>query len=203
MRTATSRLTVDRFEGLVPDAVFLPISIIEMPPFEFVHREPRRLHRLAQQLAVPTLPRGAPRIQWIGPCRKLIVTGHHLDRLARLQVIQSQIHRTAAVVTRAVRGVGNEIFQVTRRGIPKHFRDVPWAVGIMNQQPQTLLFQLLMGRHHRFCGRPLHKSTWLFVENRTREIIRGPVAYIELNGVCELGQVDQLTCAEFTLLYRR
>ena len=42
-------------EGHSADSVFLPIFVIEVPPFRLVDFETLRLHCIAQQVTVPTL----------------------------------------------------------------------------------------------------------------------------------------------------
>src|SRR5215213_4506179 len=49
-------------EGHVADSVQLPILVIEVPPLSFEHLETFRLHRGAQQVAVPALEGGAARV---------------------------------------------------------------------------------------------------------------------------------------------
>src|SRR5712664_3107471 len=53
---------VELFEGNIQDPVFLPILVIEVPPFGLVDGEAFGLHGAAKQIAVPALERGATRI---------------------------------------------------------------------------------------------------------------------------------------------
>src|SRR4029078_5511119 len=80
--------TLDPVEGDVADAVVAPVLVVEVPPFLWVHGEALWLHRLPQQLAVPTVQRGPARIFRICTVRALVVGADHLHGLAGLEIVQ-------------------------------------------------------------------------------------------------------------------
>jgi len=43
------------FEGIVADAIPLPILVVEVPPLRFIHSEAFGFHRASQEIAVPAL----------------------------------------------------------------------------------------------------------------------------------------------------
>src|SRR5262249_38810674 len=94
-------------ERLVADGVLAPVLVVEVPPLRLVHREALRLHRPAQQVAVPALKRRAPDVVRVRAVRHLVVAADHLDRLAGLAVVQRQIDGAAAVVPRPLLRVGD------------------------------------------------------------------------------------------------
>src|SRR5690242_8138257 len=102
--------TLDFVEWDVADTVALPILVIEVPPLLWVHGEALRLHRLAKELAVPSLEGRAARIFRVGSLSALVIRAHHFNGLARLQIVQGEIHRRSAIVLRTLGGIRDEPF---------------------------------------------------------------------------------------------
>src|SRR5262249_23917902 len=109
-----------------------PVTVIEVPPFGVVDREALVLHRGPEQIAVPALWRGAADV--IGPrtIGELIVAARHLDGLAGTTIVESQIDRAPAIVTRALCRIGHEQPILLRRGVPEDLGHIPGTVCIVN-----------------------------------------------------------------------
>src|SRR6266852_4397606 len=95
------------FEREIQNRVSTPILVIEVPPFELVDLKTLRFHGMAQQVAMPALNCCSAGIKRIRPLGHFIIDARHLDRFARFQIIESQIHRAAAIVARALLRIGN------------------------------------------------------------------------------------------------
>src|SRR5579859_1758441 len=180
----------------VEDRVLRPILEIEVPPLKLVDREAFGLHSAAQQFAMPAGERRAAGIIRIGTLGHLIVQSHHLGWLAGFQVVQRQVDGAPAVVARALAGVGDEDALVGWCTVPKHFRDVPGPVGVVNQQAVTHGVQLLMRAHQSFGGGALHESTRVRIEDSPHEIVGSSVANVELDGRVERRQLHKIGLAK-------
>src|SRR5204863_3831948 len=116
---------------------------------------------VAQKLPVPALQRSAARIIGISARGRLVVSADHLKGLLCFQIVKCQVNRTAAIMARAARRISYKDFFVVRRGVPKNFSYVPWAISVMNQQAIAVLLQFLIGADDGFGGGALHKSARL------------------------------------------
>ena len=143
---------------------------------------------------MPALARGSAGIQRISTRRKFIVAAEHLNRLAGFEIIQRQVHGSAAIMNRAFRWISNEVAQAVRRGIPEHFGHVPRPVGIINQQAKAHFTQPLHHPAESFCCRTLHKSPRLAVKLRLHEIIGASVTDIEFYRRVDRGEIDEFWC---------
>ena len=100
-------------------------------------REPLRFHRVSEQVAVPALERRSTRVQRIRPIRQLVVATGHPNRSAGFQIIEREIDRRPAIVSRSLRRIRHEHMLVGRSAVPEHLRDVPRPIGIVNEQSIT------------------------------------------------------------------
>src|SRR5215467_8141688 len=191
-----SVISSERPGPIVEDRVLRPIFIIEVPPLEIVNREALTLHGAAQQLTMPPGERRAAGIIRIRARGHLIIEAHHLGRLPGFQVVQGQVDRAPAVVARALSGIRDEDAFVGWRAVPKHFCDIPGAVGIVDQQAVAHGVQLLMGAQQRFRGGALHESLRLPIKDSAHEIVGRGVADIELDGGIERRKLYQIGLAE-------
>src|SRR5262245_65921012 len=90
-------------------------------------------------------------VVWIRARRHLVVDARHRYGLAGLQVVEREIDSAAAVVSRALRGIGNELVELRRRCFPEDLRDPPRAISIVNQQAIALTRERVMDAQER-CG---------------------------------------------------
>ena len=186
------QLLLDLVESFVSDRVLAPVFVIKMPPFRFIHREPLRFHRIAQQLAVPPLERGSAGIIRICAVGRFVVRSDHLDRLPCLDVVKCQIDSGAAVVARTLGRVGHEDLFVLRGRVPKHLCHVPGAVGIVNEKTVTLFLQLPMCPQGRLGRRTLREGSSLRIKNTAKKIVGRRVPNIQLYRRIEPGQLDEV-----------
>src|SRR5579872_1060015 len=159
-----------------------PVFVIEMPPFKLVNGKAFIFHGAAKQLAVPPGEGCAARIIGIRALGHLVVEPGHLDRLSGGEIVEREVHRTAAVVPRSLAGVGDENALIRRCAIPKHFGYIPRSVRIVDQQPVTHTFELAMCAHQRFRRRTLKESPGLGIKNRLQKIVCRGVADVQLDG---------------------
>ena len=112
---------VKLLEGNIQDRVFLPVLVVEVPPFGFIDGEAFGFHGAAKQVAVPALERGAAGIVGERARRHFIVSAGHLDGLAAGEIVEREIHGAAAVVARTLRGIGDEDFAFGGEWRPRRF----------------------------------------------------------------------------------
>src|ERR1051325_8432788 len=190
-------------ERCVPDPVRFPVLVVEVPPLRAVHGESLRLHRAPKQLPEPALPRGPSGIGGIGAARHLVVDAGHLDRAPALELVEGEIHRAAPVVARAGGRVGHELVLGRRRRLPEHFREVPGAIRVVDEQAVAHRTQLPMGAHQRLRRGALHEGPRLAVERRAEEVPGGGVADVEPDGGIEPHQLHQVGLPELAGFGRR
>src|SRR5204863_5454887 len=90
---------------------------------------------------------------------------------------------------------------ISRRRIPKCFRDRPGAVTIENHQAQTLWLELVICARHSFGCRPLQKCPGLGVNGPMQEIVAGGIANIEMDGWIEICDFNQVRLAEISAFF--
>src|SRR5216684_2057158 len=132
-----------------------------MPPLGLVYRKAFRLHGAAKQIAVPSLERRASGIIGEGARRHFVVGSRHFDGFASCQVVKSEIDGAAAIVAGALRRISDEDFPLGRSGVPEYLRDVPRAIGVVDQQAVTQRFEFLLDAEEGVGGRPLKKGAGL------------------------------------------
>src|SRR6266849_9982215 len=110
---------IELFEGYIQNRVFLPILVIEVPPFGFIDSEAFRLHGAAKEVAMPSLKRSAAGIIEKRARRHFIIGARHFDGFSSRQVVKREIDGTATVVARALSGIGDENLAFGRGGIPE------------------------------------------------------------------------------------
>src|SRR5687768_7641418 len=75
--SALHTASLDLVETFVPDSIFSPVLVIEMPPFRVVNGEAFGLHRIPQQLAMPALQRCSARITGVRTIGCFVVRADH------------------------------------------------------------------------------------------------------------------------------
>src|SRR5204863_4173189 len=152
---------------------------------------------------MPTLERSAAGIIWIGAVGSLVIRAYHLDRFSGFQIIERNVHGTAAVVTRTLRRISNEKLFVVRCGVPKHFSHIPGPVTIVDQQTITERFKSSISANDRLGRRTLHERASLRIENRAEQIIVSGVADIQIDRRIKFSQFDQISRQKISGLVRR
>src|SRR5260370_3019522 len=170
---------VKLFEGHIQDRIFPPILVIKMPPLGLVYRKAFRLHGAAKQIAVPSLERRASGIIGEGARRHFVVGSWHFDWFASRQIVESEIGGAAAVVAGALRGIGDEDFPFGRSGIPEYLRDVPRAIGVVDQQAVAEGFEFLLDAQQSFGRWALQKGACLRINGSAEKVVRCGVANIQ------------------------
>src|SRR5688500_13082641 len=191
------------FKAHVEYRVLTPVLVVVVPPLGRVGREAFGLHRGAQQVAEASLLGLAARVVDVRALRHLVVLAGHRDLPAGLEVVEREVNRAAAVVARALRGVGDELLLVGGRDLPEEFGDRPRAVAVEDGEAVALLPERARRTDERLGGRALEEGARLCVDGATREVVRRRVAHVELYRTVELHQLDEVGRAERALLLWR
>src|SRR6266404_2866025 len=174
-----------------------------MPPLGLVYRKAFRLHGAAKQFAVPTLERSATGIIGEGTRRHFVVGSGHFDGFASRQVVECEIDGAAAVVARALRGIRNKDFAFRRSGVPENFRDVPRAIGVVDQQAVAEGLEFLLDAEEGIGSGTLQKGAGLRIDGSAEKVVGGGVANIQVNGRIAKGQFDQFRFSKRASFLRR
>lgn len=169
-----------------------------MPPFLVVDGKPFSFHGLAEEVAEPARLGGAAGITGPGSFSEFVVDGRHLDGLAGLQIVQSDIDGAAAVVARALGGVGDVVALVFRGGVPEDFGDEPGAVGVVDEESVAVGAETAVGAEGGFGGGALEEGAGLGIDGGGKEVVGGRVLDIEADGGLEGGEVDEIGGAKVT-----
>ena len=137
--------------------------MIEMPPFARVDDKIFGFHQTAQKIAIFALNLCSARVIGRGAFGKFVKARRHFEKLVRVQIKNAQINRTAAIVFRAFRRIGDEFPLFGRDDFPEKFRDPPRAITVENYQTEIFFAQFLMNADDRFGGDLLKKSARLRV----------------------------------------
>lgn len=90
---------------------------------------------------MPALERSAAGIVGKRTRGHFVVSAGHLDWFSSCEIVESEIDGAAAIVTGTLCGIGDKDFAFRRGGVPEDFRDIPWAVGVMDQEAVSERFQ--------------------------------------------------------------
>src|SRR3989441_6822970 len=174
-----------------------------MPPLVLVHGEALGFHDVAQEIAMPALEGSAAGIVRKRARRHLIVRTNHFDGLAGREFVEGEIDGAAAIVARALRGIGDEDVAFGRSGFPENFCDVPRTIGIVDQKAISPSAQGAVGAKKSFGGAPLEKCPGLRVDGCAEEVVAGGVANVEANRGVERGKVHQIRGTKVAGFVRR
>src|SRR5437870_11838417 len=94
-------------EADILHGVGVPVAIIEVPPFKFVHRKTFGFHRTAQQSAVLPLLARAAGVVGMRPFGHLVISARHFDGAPGGAIEECQVDGATAVVPRPVSRIGD------------------------------------------------------------------------------------------------
>src|SRR3989442_13066983 len=140
---------------------------------------------------MPSLKRSAAGVIGKRARRHFIIGARHFDGSSGRQIIEREIDGTATVVARTLSGISDENPSFGRGGIPEDFRDVPGAVGIVDQQAVAEWSEVPLDAQQSFGRRALKKSASLGVDGRCKKIVRRSVTNVEVNRRIERSEFDQ------------
>src|SRR5712671_626113 len=163
-----------------------------MPPLVIVDCEAFGLHGPAEEVAMPALQGSSAGIIGKRTRGHFVVSAGHLDGFAGFQIVQSEIDGAATIVSRALRGVGDEYLTLVGRSVPENLGHVPGAVSVVNEQAVAETFEMKKSAHKSFgCG-ALEKGAGLRVDRGAEEVVGRGIADVEVNGGVEWCKVDKI-----------
>lgn len=167
-----------------------------MPPFRVVDAKALGFHGTAQKFTIEASQRRASRIVRIGTLRHFIISARHLERLACLEVVESEVDGATTVVAGALGGIGDEDMLVFGSSVPEDFGDVPGAVGVVDEEPEAVFREFAVGAEQGFGSGALEEGAGLRVEWDSEEVGGVGVADIEFDGAIERAEFDEFRRAE-------
>src|SRR5438876_2318172 len=175
----TSMRLVNVGEADILHGVRVPVTIIEVPPFKFVHRKTFGFHRAAQQSAVLPLLARAAAVIGMRSLGHLVISTRHLHGAARGAIEKCQVDSATAVVPRPMSRICDVLMLVRRRGVPEDLRDVPGAIRVVDQQAITFGRERTVNADNGLRRRTLKKCARLLIEWSAEKIVRCCVADVE------------------------
>ncbi len=202
-RVLRSGAAQEFFKCRIENRVPRPIMEVEVPPLARIHREALPLEHATQQRAVPALQRCAAGEVGVGARCRFVIRGRHFDRRARLQIVQRDVDRGAAIMLGAFHGVGHEPARRGGRRVPKDLRHMPRPVGIVDQETVADRPEDPCSPHEREGGGTLEECMGRRVEDATEKVVGRRVSNVEPDRRIEHCRFHQIGRDERATLGRR